>query len=70
MPPSHKFRAALLGITFIFGGMIGVPIPPEKIRELMQQASQPKIAHTLPAENESGDALLKRLLRRMGLRLS
>jgi hypothetical protein len=37
------------------GSLIGVPTRPEEIQELMQTMNQPKIAHTLPQENENDE---------------
>ena len=36
---------------------------PEEIEELMHAMNQPKIAHTLPDDSESGDDKIKRLLK-------
>jgi hypothetical protein len=46
------------------GVVIGMPMPPEKIRELLQQTTLPKIAHTLPDESEKD----KKKLRKHSLR--
>jgi hypothetical protein len=37
------------------GSLIGVPMRPEEIQELMQTMNLPKIAHTLPQENENDE---------------
>ncbi len=37
------------------GVLSGVQMPPEKIRTLLDSMNQPKLAHVLPAENDSGD---------------
>lgn len=37
------------------GSLIGVPMRPEEIQELMQTMNQPKIAHTLPQEDENDE---------------
>ena len=41
----------------------GAPMRPEEIEELMHAMNQPKIAHTLPDDSESGDDKIKRLLK-------
>jgi hypothetical protein len=40
----------------------GANMRPEQIEELMYTMNQPKIAHTLPDESDSGDDLIRRLL--------
>jgi hypothetical protein len=37
------------------GVLMDVPMRPEEIRALMNQISQPRLAHVMPAENENGD---------------
>jgi hypothetical protein len=52
----------------IFCGMLacasigGLPLRAEQVEELLQAMNQPKIAHTIPEDAESGDDLLKRFL--------
>jgi DNA-binding HxlR family transcriptional regulator len=38
-----------------YAAMIGSPMRPEEIQELMRQMNQPTLAHTLREENDSGD---------------
>ena len=38
-----------------FAALAGVPMRPEEIQELMRQMNQPKLAHVLRDENDSGD---------------
>lgn len=47
-------RTMLLCFALALGAVMGAPITPEKIQELMQQASRPKVAHVLPQEDENG----------------
>ena len=42
----------------------GAPIPAEQIEELLASMNQAKITHTLPHERETGDDLIRELLRR------
>jgi hypothetical protein len=51
----HTCRTVLLCIALGIGSLIGVPTRPEEIQELMQTMNQPKIAHTLPQENENDE---------------
>ena len=44
----------LLCFVLEAGVMLGVPMPPERIRELLHQMNQPKLAHVLPADEEDG----------------
>ena len=41
-------------LTLEMGVLFGVPMPPEKIKELMHQMNQPKLAHVLKEEEDSG----------------
>jgi hypothetical protein len=38
-------------MVLLFGCALGLPMPPEKIRELLHQMNQPKIAHVLKDED-------------------
>jgi hypothetical protein len=51
----HTCRTPLLCLALGIGSLIGVPMRPEEIQELMQTMNQPKIAHTLPEENENDE---------------
>jgi hypothetical protein len=42
---------------------MGMPMPPEKLEELLQQMNEPKVAHTLPEESDDGDDLEEHLMR-------
>jgi len=37
------------------GALFGMPMPPEQIQEFMQALNEPKLAHTFPSEDESGE---------------
>ena len=50
-----EFRAILLSAVLGIGSLMGVPMRPDEIEELMQMMNQPKIAHTLPDQNDYGD---------------
>jgi hypothetical protein len=50
-----RLRTIMLCVALEFGVLSGVPMRPEQIRELMNQLNQPKLAHVLPGEDDSGD---------------
>ena len=50
-----KLRVLLACMTLEAGVLFGVPMRPEQIEELMHQMNQPKLAHVLKEEGESGD---------------
>ena len=52
-----RLRTVFLCLTLEVGVLIGVPMRPEQIRELLNQLNQPKLAHLLPGEEDSGDPL-------------
>jgi len=37
------------------GALFGMPMRPEQVQEFMQMLNEPKVAHVLPSEDESGD---------------
>ena len=51
----HRIRCLTLGLTLWAGALNGVPMPPERIQELLQQMNQPKIAHVLREEADTAD---------------
>ena len=52
-----RLRTVFLCLALEAGVLSGVPMRPEQIRELMNQLNQPKLAHMLPGEEDSGDPL-------------
>lgn len=51
----QRLRTLLCCVTLEVGTLIGVPMRPEQIQELMQTLNQPKIAQTTPDESDAGD---------------
>ena len=52
---TKRLRTIFMCVALEFGVLNGVPIRPEEIRSLMNQISQPKLAHVLPTDDQSGD---------------
>ena len=52
-----RLRTVFVCLALELGVLTGVPMRPEQIRELLNQLNQPKLAHTLPGEEDSGDPL-------------
>jgi len=50
-----KLRVLLVCLTLQVGVVLGAPMRPEEIQDLMHQMNQPKVAYVLPSENDSGD---------------
>jgi hypothetical protein len=50
-----KFRNITLCLALGLGSLMGVPMRAEELEELLHQMNQPKIAHTLPDENDNSD---------------
>lgn len=46
------FRKLLLCSVFAFGSLIGIPMRPEQIAELMRSTSRPKIVYTIPDKDD------------------
>ena len=57
----HKLRALLLCLPLVVGSVIGAPMRPEQIEELMQAMSQQKISRTVADDNQNGDDTIKSL---------
>ena len=49
-----RLRTVFLLAVLEVGAMSGVPMPPEKIRALMDSINRQKLAHTLPSEQRVG----------------
>ena len=55
MSLTSKLRTVFLLAVLEFGALSGVPMPPERIRTLMEWIHQQKLAHLLPSEEKDGD---------------
>jgi hypothetical protein len=55
MSLAKRLRAILLCLVLGIGSLMGAPMRAEEIEQLMAAMTQPKIAHTLRAENDQGD---------------
>lgn len=55
MSLKRRLRTLLACAALEMGVLMGVPMRPEQIRELMHQMNQPTMAHVLPSEEEAGD---------------
>jgi len=50
-----RLRVLLACAALEMGVLMGVPMRPDQIRELMHQMNQPTLAHVLRSEDEAGD---------------
>ena len=55
MSLKKRLRTIFLCAALELGVFSGVPMRPEEIRALMNQMNQPKLAHTLPSDDEGGN---------------
>jgi hypothetical protein len=53
---NSRLRSIFLCLVLEFGALAGVPMPPEKIRALMDSMNRPQLAHVLPAEDDDDGA--------------
>ncbi len=53
---SARLRTLLVCAMLEYAAMIGSPMRPEEIQELLRQMNQPTLAHVLRDEGDSGDA--------------
>jgi hypothetical protein len=49
-----RLRVVVVCAILQLGVMVGAPMRPDEIEELMHQMNQPKMAHVLPPEGEEG----------------
>jgi hypothetical protein len=52
---TSRLRSVVLLVVLEFGAMLGLTIPPERIRALMEMINKQTQAHTLPNEANGGD---------------
>ena len=50
-----RLRTLFVCLMLEYAAMLGAPMRPEEIIELMRQMNQPKLAHILRDEDPSGD---------------
>jgi hypothetical protein len=55
MSITRRLRTVACCAILELGTLIGVPMRPEQIQELMRSLNTPKIAHTTPEESHRGD---------------
>jgi len=46
-------------LPLLIGSVIGVPMRPEQIEELLQSTKQQKFADIIPSESENGDGTIR-----------
>ena len=50
----HQLRTLIVCLPLALGLLMGVPMKPEEIEQLMHDLNQPRIAVTIPGESENG----------------
>ena len=50
-----RLRTILVCAMLEYAALVGSPMRPEAIEELMRNMNQPKLAHVIPDESERGD---------------
>lgn len=50
-----RLRVLVVCLALEMGVLVGVPMRPDEVQELLNQMNQPKVAHVLPTENDDGD---------------
>lgn len=51
----RRLRTVFVCFVLESGALIGLPMNPEEIEELMHTMNQPKVVHTTPDEHDAGD---------------
>ena len=52
---SPRLRTILVCAVLEYAALVGSPMRPEEIQELMRNMNQPKLAQVIPDENDHGD---------------
>jgi hypothetical protein len=47
-----KVRKLSLGFALVLGSLLGIPMRPEQIRELLRSANQPQVVQTISDDKE------------------
>jgi hypothetical protein len=55
----HRLRTLLMCLPLLIGSVIGVPMRPEQIEELLH-TNQQKVADIIPDESVNGDGTIRR----------
>ena len=55
MSLKKRLRVLLACASLEIGVLVGVPMRPDQIEELLHQMNQPTLAHALPGEEDAGD---------------
>ena len=55
MSLKKRLRVVVVCAILQLGVMVGAPMRPDEVGELMHQMNQPKMARVLPSEGEEGD---------------
>lgn len=55
MSIKQKLLKVLSSATLLGGLLMGAPMRPDEIEELLHRMNQPKVAHTLREEDDTGD---------------
>ena len=56
MSARHRLRTLFFCAFLELGALMGMPMRPEQISELMHALNQPKLAQTIPDRTDDGDA--------------
>ena len=52
---TDRLRTILLCSVLEIGVMLGIPMPPERIRQLLQQMNQPAVMHVLREDDDCSE---------------
>jgi hypothetical protein len=50
-----KLRTLLVCLVLEWSALIGMPMRPEEVVDLMQTMNTPRVVHTIPDEDANGD---------------
>jgi hypothetical protein len=51
----QRLRVLFVCVLLQVGVVVGVPMRPDEIEELLRQTNQPTLAHVLPTDADEGD---------------
>ena len=59
MSIKHKLRMLLFYLPLLAGSLIGVPMRPEDMDQIMETLNQERIEYVIPDDSENGDDTVK-----------
>jgi hypothetical protein len=63
MRRKSQFSKFVFCVTLVLASLGGAPMRPDEVEDVMQAMNEPEIVYELPKDAETGDDLVRKLLR-------